>query len=186
MKIWQTIFNVVLVIVALTVAIFFARAEPQECCLCDSFRYHAPCLIDLETGDMIELSLYMPHETKVAELAEEQPEMDTFSFVCLGNVKGTKMSARKIIELKVPTADKSSHHALCKGCRKQLEGGYEGRYVIADLYDLKNVILVPIVDDVKVDIRCYEIAIRLNEEMDVIVVTIQGNLGTIQGDLGKG
>ena len=47
-----------------------AAQEQKDCCLCDSFRYHAPCLIDLETGEMIELDLYFLHETKVAELSD--------------------------------------------------------------------------------------------------------------------
>ena len=85
MKMWLKILSAVLVIVIAATAILLFTKEEKECCLCSSFRYHAPCLIDLETGEMIELDLYFPHETLVAELADPQPEMGTFSFKCIWN-----------------------------------------------------------------------------------------------------
>lgn len=85
LKMWLKILSAVLVIVIAATAILLFTKEEKECCLCSSFRYHAPCLIDLETGEMIELDLYFPHETLVAELADPQPEMGTFSFKCIWN-----------------------------------------------------------------------------------------------------
>ena len=87
---------------------------------------------------MIELDLYFPHETKVAELAEVQEDMSsTFSFVRLGNITGTKLTGSKVIEFGVPIADKTNNPALCKDCRELLQAGYKGRYVLADLYDME-------------------------------------------------
>ena len=114
MKTWLKILSIVLAVTTISIAVLTLSREEKECCLCNSFRYHAPCLIDLETGEMIELDLYFPHETKVAELAEEQPEMGTFSFVRLGNVSGTKLTDSKEIEILVPKADKTNNPALCK------------------------------------------------------------------------
>ena len=135
MKVWQKAFCIVLIVSIAATAILLSTQNKKECCLCSSFRYHAPCLIDLETGKMIELDLYFPHETLVAELADPQPEMGTFSFVSIGNVSGTKLTDSKVIELSVPLADKTSNPALCKGCRRLLPSGYSGRYILADLYD---------------------------------------------------
>jgi hypothetical protein len=173
---WQKILSIVLAISVIAL-IGYAAHNQKNCCLCDSFRYHAPCLIDLETGKMIELDLYFPHETKVAELANPQPEMDIFSFVRLGNVSGTKMTGTAIIEIDVPKADKTSNPALCKNCKALLRRGYKGRYVLADLYDKENKTLIPIVDGTEMVLRGYEITMSQNEEKDGIHVVVRGILG---------
>lgn len=176
MKMWQKILSMVLAI-SVVALIGCTSQEQKDCCLCNSFRYHAPCLIDLETGEMIELDLYFPHETKVAELADDQPEMSTFSFVKLGNISGTKLTDSKIIEMEVPCADTTRNPALCKDCRELLQGGYMGRYVLANLYDREIKTLIPIEDGTEMVIRCYEINMSQNEEKDGIIVIIQGILG---------
>lgn len=176
MKVWQKAFCIVLIVSIAATAILLSTQNKKECCLCSSFRYHAPCLIDLETGKMIELDLYFPHETLVAELADPQPEMGTFSFVSIGNVSGTKLTDSKVIELSVPLADKTSNPALCKGCRRLLPSGYSGRYILADLYDKEIKELIPIVANTSIDLRCYEITMVENTEKNEINVTIQGTL----------
>ena len=176
MKTWLKILSIVLAVTAISIAVVTLSREEKECCLCNSFRYHAPCLIDLETGEMIELDLYFPHETKVAELAEEQPEMGTFSFVRLGNVSGTKLTDSKEIEILVPKADKTNNPALCKKCRELLQPGYRGRYVLADLYSKDAKELMCIEDGTSVSVRCYDVCMIENKEKEGTVVTIQGTL----------
>ena len=174
MKMWLKILSVVLIVVIAATAILLFTRE-KKCCLCSSFRHHAPCLIDLETGEMIELDLYFPHPTKVAELAEPQPEMGTFSFVSIGNVSGTKLTDSKIIEIHIPT-DKTYNPALCSDCRKQLPFGYTGRYIFADLYSKEEKILLPIKADTAFSLRCYDITTESNIEKGGISVTIKGTL----------
>ena len=175
LKMWQKIFSMALAI-SVAALIYCASQDQKDCCVCGSFRYHAPGLIDLETGNMIELNLYSPHETKVAELADPQPEMSTFSFVNLGNVSGTKMTGNAIIEIVVPNADKTNNPVLCKDCLELLKGEYTGRYVLADLYDIEVKTLIPIAAGVEVVLRCYEITMSPNEAMDGIAVVVQGIL----------
>lgn len=172
----QKIVSIALAAVIVLTAIVLLNREEKDCCLCDSFRYHAPCLIDLETGDMIELDLYLPHETNVAELAREQPEAGTFSFIKLGNVSGTKQTGSKTAELEIPLADSSIAPALCKDCRKLLQPGYTGRYVLADLYELEAKTLIPIADGTKVEMRCYQLSMTRSKESNRIIVSIQGTL----------
>ena len=176
MKKWMIVLCAVFAVALVFISIASPNQEQKDCCLCDSFRYHAPCLIDLETGDLIELDLYFPHETKVAELAEVQPDMGTFSFVHLGNITGTKLTDSKVIEFGVPIADKTNNPALCKDCRELLQAGYKGRYVLADLYDMEIKELIPIVANTSIDFRCYEITMAENTEKNEINVTIQGRL----------
>ena len=80
MKMWHKILSVALAVIVIVGAAMAIIQGNKECCLCSSFRYHAPCLIDLETGKLIELDLYFPHESLVAELADPQPERGIFFF----------------------------------------------------------------------------------------------------------
>ena len=176
MKKWIIVLCAVFAVALVFISIVSPNQEQKDCCLCNSFRFHAPCLIDLEKGDLIELDLYFPHETKVAELAEAQPDMGTFSFVHLGNITGTKLTDSKVIEFGVPIADKTNNPALCKDCRELLQAGYNGRYVLADLYDMEIKKLIPIVANTSIDLRCYEITMVENTEKNEINVTIQGTL----------
>ena len=176
MKMWLKIFSVVLVLAVAITAILLFKPEEKECCLCDSFRYHAPCLVDLETGKMIELDLYFPHHTLVAELADPQPETGaTFSFVSIGNVSGTKLTDSKKIEIHIPD-DKTYSPALCGDCRKQLPVGHTSRYIFADLYSKEEKILMPIKADTTFSLRCYDVTTQANTEKGGISVVIQGTL----------
>lgn len=175
MKMWQKIISAALVVILIVGAVWCFSQERKDCCLCSSFRYHAPCLIDLQTGKMIELDLYFPHETKVAELADPQPEMGTFSFVILGDVKGTKLTDSKTIQIDIPVSEKTANPMLCEDCRKQVSGVFVGRYILADLYDMEEKTLIPIDSDLSMVLRCYEIFAQ--EEYDgVLKVSIQGIL----------
>lgn len=173
MKMWSKIIWIAVAAVVAFSAWLLLR-EQKECCLCGSFRYHAPCLIDLKTGRLIELDLYFAHETKVAELAEEQPEQGSFSIIMLGNVSGYRDTSRKYIEVDVPIAEKIIDPALCKSCRKQINGIFAGRYVLADLYDKEKKTIIPINADLAMELRCYSIT-AYEGEKGIWKVTVQGN-----------
>ena len=175
LKIWQRILSLLLILATIAL-IVRTNQEEKPCCLCNSFRYHAPCLFDLETGKMIELDLYFPHHTLVAELAEKQPEMCTFSFVRIGNVSGTKLTGSKTIEIHIPN-DKTFDPALCGECRKQLPFGHICRYIFADLYSKEKKVLIPIKADTSFSLRCYDVTTEENTEKGGISVVIQGTLG---------
>lgn len=175
LKMWLKIISAVLAVILIVGAVCYFSQEQKECCLCSSFRYHAPCLLDLETGEMIELNLYFPHPTKVAELAEPQPEMGTFSFVILGDVKGTKLTDSKTIAIDVPVFKKTTNPALCRSCRKQLDGPLVARYMLVDLYDKERKMLIPIDSDLSMSLRCYEITSQ-EVEQGIVNVVIQGVL----------
>lgn len=175
LKTLQKKISLVLIAIAITGAILLLLLGQQECCLCSSFRYHAPCLLDLKTGELRELDMYFPHHSLVAELADPQPEMGTFSFFSFNGVSGTKQTGPERIDLLIPN-DKTRFPALCSDCRKQLPSGYESRYALADLYEKDNKILFPIEADTALSLRCYEITMTRSEEKDGIAVVIQGTL----------
>ena len=172
---WHKILSVALAVIVIVGAAMAIIQGNKECCLCSSFRYHAPCLIDLETGKLIELDLYFPHESLVAELADPQPERGIFSFVSIGNISGTKQTGPERIDLHVPN-DIAFFPALCRDCKKQLPSGYDSRYVFADLYGMDEKILIPIEADTAFSLRCYDVTTQTNTEKGGVSVIIQGTL----------
>ena len=160
-------------------AVILLRANKKECCLCNCFRYHAPCLVDLRTGDLIELSIYLAHETKAAELAEPRIDQGTFSFVILGDAVGYCDTTKERVEIEIPV-EQTDNPILCKDCITKLSDGNTDRYMLADLYapldDRKNHKLIPITDNMNIDLRCYTISTTA-EESGVLRLVVQGSLG---------
>ena len=173
MKMWQKILSVVLAVIAIVVVVLSIN-EPKPCVLCDSFRYHAPCLIDLKDGTMVELDLYFPHETLVAELSEQQPKQSTFSFVKMGDAVGYRDTGNERIEIDIPSG-KVMKISLCGACKSQLDSILlHDRYVLADLYDADNKVIIPITPDLDTTIRCYQVCVA--EEEGTLKLILQGNL----------
>ena len=160
-------------------AVILLRANKKECCLCNCFRYHAPCLVDLQTGDLKELGIYLPHETKAAELADPRIDQGTFSFVVLGDAVGYCDSTQERVEIEIPVKQ-IDNPMLCEECRTKLIDGITDRYMLADLYapldDRKNHKLIPITDNMNIDLRCYTIS-ATKEENGTLKLTVQGTLG---------
>ena len=173
MKIWQKVLSIALVVVVIVSALLVAN-ESSHCVICESFRYHAPCLVDLEEGALIELDIYFPHELLVAELADPQPEQSTFSFVKLGDALGYRDTGSKRIEVEIPSS-KVTEVTLCRECKSHLNSLliYD-RYVLVDLYDADNKVIIPIAEGLDVDVRCYEI--KVTKEENSLKLIVQGNL----------
>ena len=172
---WQKRISLILAVVVVVVASLFLALESKECCLCSSFRYHAPCLVDLKSGELIELRLYEDHPTLVAELSEEQSHNGTFSFVRLNGVSGTKQTGPERVDLLVPN-ETVLFPALCNKCKQRLPSGLASRYVLADLHGMEEKHLIPIVADTTLSLRCYDISMELDAEKDGIAVIILGTL----------
>lgn len=63
--------------------------EPETCALCGGFRYHAPCLVRLDTGEVGELRVYDPDPTQQGEISDRQ-QTGTFSFLHCAGLLGTR------------------------------------------------------------------------------------------------
>ena len=158
---------VAVIVLAVGVLVF---PPARSCSLCKAASYDSPCFIDLKTGDVLELSLDGPSETGAVGNTSVQSTVETFSFIRFGRITGTKQTAPSVIKLKIPSADKVNAPALCRRCRKMLQQGYDGRYVLADM---NGKILIPFIASTEVAIEGYEITMVLRD--GEIIVTIQEN-----------
>ncbi len=133
--------------------------DPKQCALCsEGMRYHAPCLIDLSTGQMGEMKVYTDHPSHQGELApKEKQQRGTFNFQPCGGLMGIRDTCTHTCKVTIPAERELMNPAhFCKECRQLLaRAGLEG-YVIVDLYDLDNVQAYPLRDEV---IRDYRVSV---------------------------
>ena len=145
---------------------------PDRCPLCDFIKSHAPCLVNVATGEVEEMALYTPHYKLVGEIAEVQDD-STFSFVDVAGTRGTRLSSPWIMELDVPvTKEPVFKYHFCRDCRMLLAD--QSGYVIADLYVHGEPVIIPIVDGMEQELRCYKITAQLNGFGDEYKFVIEG------------
>lgn len=156
---------------------FLVPPSSEECSICRFLKSHAPCLLNLSTGEIGELMLYEPHHTKVGELAEVQ-QGGTFCFFYAAGVKGTQTTNPWVINIRVPMEGeriRKSH--FCQKCRELL-AGYDQGYVLIDLYDKDTPEVYPIITDAAYELRCYAIAIEPKYVKEEYEIAVTGTLDT--------
>lgn len=166
---------VLAVVLILSAAIYytFPIPEPERCSLCDSFPRHAPCILKLSTGELVELELYDPHPYKVAEIAEEQPG-GYFSFVRGAGLDGHMVAAEYLTATIPVKADRMNEAYFCNDCRELLNDYKRCGYVLVDVRDPKAPVPYPIEKETSFSLRCYEVEIGKKEENDKYELIIRG------------
>lgn len=153
--------------------------KPDRCAVCTSLKRHAPCVLNLNTGKIVELELYEPHSRKVGEIAETQ-DQSIFSFISIDGSKGTKTTNPWEIKINLPkkVQPKSKKH-YCSHCIELLSHHWNG-YVILDLYQPSSPIVYSIHDGATYSIRCYSISITTDAETQQYVLE---EIGTYNASL---
>ena len=108
------------------------------CILCSSPGVDVPCLIDLETGALLELAI--------------SKNSETFSLLRFGSATGYRTNQE--IRLKLPM-ESASPMRLCRRCRASIAE----RYVLADLRDPNNKKLLLLSDGETYQMGSYLISI---------------------------
>ena len=149
--------------------------EPERCSLCDDLSRHAPCIINLSTGEKLELDVYEPHPFLVGEIAEEQ-RGGYFSFVRGAGVEGYKLGAESVTITIPVKADRLDQQYFCNNCRELLADYRSQGYVLVDLKDTENPVVYAINADTKAAFRCYEISVQEIKEDGKYEISIIGTL----------
>lgn len=154
--------------------------EPESCTLCgqdgDGLRYHAPCLVNLTTGGMGELTVYDPHRELVGEIAEHQ-QTGVFSFVpCAGFVAARDADAHTCVVNLPKSYEEMNPAHFCRACRSVLAETATWGYALLDLHDLDAIQAFPVEDGGVYDIRDYKVSINWNKDLKKLAVKVQGKL----------
>lgn len=149
--------------------------EPDKCSLCDNLSCHAPCVVNLSTGEILELSVYEPHPFTAGELTEEQ-RTGYFSFIQGAGISGHKLGG-KSVTVTIPTGSKGlSRQNFCRTCLDLLADYANQGYVLADLKNPKEPIIYGIYENCTFSFRCYDISIQEHKDAEEFIVTIIGTL----------
>lgn len=147
--------------------------EPQFCALCHAVPYHAPCLVNIQTGGVTELTIYEPHPVKAGELAQSQ----SGEYMKLAMSNGLFVYAFTDCQeahTTVPVSKGKLNETLfCMSCRKLLNSA-KSTYVIADLYDAENIQIYDIADGLCCQMRCYEVTGTFSEDRRKVGITNTG------------
>lgn len=165
--------GILLAVISLAI-MWYDCGMPKICVLCDNLRYHAPCLVALSTGELIELELYKPHPSNVAEIIPNQTG-ETFRFLKIADAVGYSDTTTPTAQISFPI--KKTHIAptrFCKSCRNWLADYAQYGFVLADMYEANALRIFPFIDGALYKIRCYEISV-MNKGRK-IEITVTGTL----------
>ena len=155
-----------------------AVPEPERCSLCDDLSRHAPCIINLSTGEKLELDVYEPHPFLVGEIAEKQ-RGGYFSFVRGAGVEGYKLGAESVTITIPVKSDRLDQQYFCNHCRELLADYKNQGYALVDLKDTESPVIYAINDDMNATFRCYEISVQEIKEDGKYEISIIGTLNAV-------
>ena len=169
------IFPVIAVILILFCMISILPAsEPERCAICESIPCHAPCLVNLETGEVGELSVYEPHPFKVAELNEYQ-QGGTFSFIYVAGLNGYSDTANWETHITIPINENEYEEKFfCKSCRTLISGHTKNGFLLLDLREPEKFSILSLGSDEIQRLRCYEI--QTTQQSNEVEIEIHGTL----------
>lgn len=148
----------------------------ENCALCESSRRHAPCLIDLSTGEVGELRVYTPHPHLAGEIADEQQTGTLDFFYCAGIV-ATCDTNDHICRAYLPAeTEPMAPEQFCRDCRALVSGICTEGYVLADLYDLDDIQVYAIADGKSYIIRDYTVTVSGDENAEKLKIEVAGSI----------
>ena len=165
-------FMTTVLLFSMTACSGISAPEPDRCSLCDYIPSHAPCLVNLNTGEVGEIALYEPHHTLVGEIAEEQ-RGGYFSFMSVAGLRGYLDACVPEAHITVPNeVEKYEEKYFCSSCRKLLKEYSHCGFVLADLRNPETPTVYPVEAGTEFEVRCYTVVITETDkgELDISVV----------------
>ena len=146
--------------------------EPERCRVCDYIPSHAPCLVNLHTGEVDEIALYQPHHSLVGEIAEEQ-RGGYFSFMSVAGLRGYLDACVPEAHVTVPSEIKKyDEQYFCASCRELLAEYSGDGFVLADLKEPSVPVLFPVYDGSVFEVRCYTVTVTVTEDKNLDICII--------------
>lgn len=145
---------------------------PKDCSLCQGIRYHAPCFVNLTTGEIAEMELYEPHPTLVAEIANYTPP-GNWGILYGAGLRMDRNRGNWTVETRIPNnIGRMGFSKFCYFCRLRLLKVCCSQYAIVDLYNRECPEIYAITNGAEYRIRCYTIAVSRDNGF---LITLKGN-----------
>ena len=147
-------------------------AEPEICALCrngEGAKIHAPCIINLSTGEIAELSVYEPHPSEIGEVTSELKK-GYFSIYSDAGANIVRKQENELCEATLPKdREMIDPGHFCYECRRILSDIDREGYIIADLYNPKDAKAYKVWNGAKYEIRDYLVTVNKNENKSLEV-----------------
>lgn len=154
---------------AATLQELLLAAPPDACVLCDlEIPYHGPCLVNLATGDVVELRVYDPILSLSGQINLEESgtiELWTEKGVTLLRDTTNKTCTAHLNE----SNGRIDGTHFCYQCRGLISAVSTTGYVIADVYDSANITIYPVQTKENYTIRDYSVEIRDDDGPEILV-----------------
>ncbi len=177
MKRWLVVIAMALfcAITTFIITLFSYKPEPDFCALCHPAPYHAPCLVNITTGDITELAIYEAHAVKVGEVAPTQSG-GYMRYSLSGGVSVHSSPDSQTANASIPIEPAKLNRAeFCFDCRKLLSSA-KTKYVLADMYDPNNITIYDIVDGSCCAMRDYEVSAVFSSDGTNAEITNTGHM----------
>lgn len=172
-KTWLKKYSLPILICVTLVFLLISQIPPKECILCTEPPHHAPCLLNLATGEMGELTVYEIHRN----LLLEEQTTGTFSFLHCAGLTGYRDTACELCHFDIPVdANKYNPAHFCTDCRKLLGSFKNHAYVLVDTFEKDSPLILPITESVTYELRYYRISTAYTEERSRYELTVNGTL----------
>ena len=152
-----------------------ALPEPEQCALCESvLRCHAPAVMNLATGETLEMRVYEPDPTRPWEIAREQ-RMDYFCLVYGAGLQGW-CDGGIACHVNLRNGVAMNDRLFCRKCRLPLALADRRGYVILALHDPECFQPYAIEKGWEYEINNYTVKIEKGDEPMSLSITTTGHL----------
>lgn len=157
----------------------FLTPEPDLCALCGyggGPRYHAPCFVNLSTGEVGEMRVYDPDPVRVWEVSGVQ-QTGTFSMLRCAGVTTARNTDAHTCTAELPRkADELIPAYFCRDCRRRIAEVSRRGFILADLYDLTDIQTYALSGEASYSIRGYDVSVSRRGGDRLLHVEITGGL----------
>ena len=150
--------------------------EPEQCSMCTDISRHALCIINLSTGEKLELDIYEPHPSLVGEIAEDQTG-GYFSPIRVASIEGYKVGAEYVIVSVPMKSEQMNQYLFCNSCRELLANETKSGYILVDLKNPEEPVVYSVNASTSFSVRCYSVSIQENIDNQEYQITITGYYG---------
>ena len=143
---------------AVLIMISSCGRSPAHCFLCQSIPRNTPCIVNLSTGDVTELSV---------------GSLGSISWSFIGKAVITGNGDNSCTATLPANIGKMNSNLFCENCQNLVAEVSDRGYVLADLHNLNNIQLYAIEDGVSITIREYVVSIEAPNDMywEILEVT---------------
>ena len=153
----------------------YSLPEPEQCALCElAYRCHAPALMNLVTGEILEMRVYEPDPVRPWELAQEQRT----GYFRISNGAGLRgwcdggIAAHAELREGVAMSDR----LFCRKCRLLLAVADNRGYAILDLHDPERFRPYAIIKGETYEINGYTVSVEPGQKPFCLTITTKGHL----------